>query len=79
MEDPRDLDFNTIVADTMSLLRFQVRRQGIQVVESLQPALSMRARDSGLRSIVMNLMLNAVQAMPAGGVLSVRYLPAEGH
>jgi signal transduction histidine kinase len=61
-----------VVADTLALLRFQIRSQGIVVEESLQPDLpEMLARDSGMRSICMNLILNAVQAMPAGGRLWV--------
>lgn len=69
---PSELSFNRVVADTLALLRFQIRSQGIVVEESLQPELpGMLARDSGMRSICMNLILNAVQAMPSGGRLWV--------
>jgi len=76
---PSEVDFNRVVTDTLSLLRFQIRSQGIAVEEDLQPGLpSLWARDSGLRSICMNLILNAVQAMPEGGRLRVHAADRDG-
>ncbi|HEU4724394.1 MAG TPA: ATP-binding protein [Candidatus Eisenbacteria bacterium] len=67
------VDLNHSVRDTLTLLRYAMKRQGVDVEESLAPGLpAVWARESGLRSVCMNLMLNAVQAMPGGGMLSVR-------
>jgi PAS domain S-box-containing protein len=69
---PTRVSLNQAVSDTLSLLRFQTRRQNIEVVERLDPAIPpVWARDSGVRSVCMNLMMNAVQAMAAGGTLTV--------
>jgi PAS domain S-box-containing protein len=69
---PSDVNLNRVVSDTLSLLRFQTRRQNIEVVERLDPALpTIWARDSGIRGVCMNLSMNAVQAMPGGGTLIV--------
>jgi PAS domain S-box-containing protein len=64
---------NRAVEDTLSLLRYQTQHQGVQAVAEVDPALpEIWAKDSGIRAICMNLMLNAVQAMPKGGTLRVR-------
>jgi two-component system, NtrC family, sensor kinase len=61
------------VRDTLSLLNYQMRRQGVKAAEALDPDLSpIWARASGIRGVCMNLMMNAVQAMPQGGSLTVR-------
>jgi hypothetical protein len=61
---PTHVDMNAAVRDTLSLLNYEMRKHGVRVVESLDPALPpVWARASGIRGVCMNLMLNAVQAM----------------
>ncbi|MEK7331115.1 MAG: ATP-binding protein, partial [Candidatus Eisenbacteria bacterium] len=70
---PSWLNLNEAVRDTFSLLRYQMRKQGIEAIEELDAELlPIWARASGLRGVCMNLMMNAVQAMPDGGRLTVR-------
>jgi len=70
---PSWFDMNAAVSDTLSLLRHQMRKQGIEAVEEPDPDLPpIWARHSSMRGVCMNLMMNAVQAMPQGGRLSVR-------
>jgi len=67
------VDLNRAERDTLTLLRYVMKRQGVDPVEELAPSLpAIWARESGIRSVCMNLMLNAVQAMPSGGTLHVR-------
>ena len=67
------VDVNRAVADTASLLQFQMRRQQVAFENACDPALPQPwARDSGVRGVCMNLMMNAVQAMESGGTLTVR-------
>ena len=71
--DPDWFDMNTAVMDTLSLLRHQMRKQGIEAQEELDPELPpIWARHSSMRGVCTNLMMNAVQAMPRGGRLMVR-------
>jgi len=67
------VDLNRAERDTLTLLRFLMKRQGVDAVEELAPSLpAIWARESAIRSVCMNLMLNAVQAMSRGGTLHVR-------
>lgn len=70
---PAWFDLNEAVRDTLSLLSHQMRKQGIEAEERLDPDLPpIWARHSSMRGVCMNLMMNAVQAMPNGGRLTVR-------
>lgn len=74
------VDLNHSVRDTLTLLRYAMKRQEVAVEESLDPGLpAIWARESGMRSVCMNLMLNAVQAMPNGGTLRIRTVAAGKH
>ena len=67
------VDLNRAVRDTLSLLNYQMNKQGIAVVQDLDPSVpAVWARESGLRGVCMNLAMNAVQAMRDGGMLTVR-------
>ncbi len=66
------VDLNRAVRDTLSLLKFQTRQAGVEVVEDLDPALPpIWAREGAMRGACMNLMMNGVQAMVDGGILTV--------
>jgi PAS domain S-box-containing protein len=69
---PSWVDFNRAARDTLSLLSYELRKLGIETVESLDETLPpVWAREAGVRGVCMNLMINAVQAMPHGGRLRV--------
>ena len=66
------VDLNHAVRDTLALLSFATRRQHIEVSADLAPDLpQVWGRESALRGVLMNLCLNAVQAMSSGGHLRV--------
>lgn len=70
---PSWVDLNRAARDTLSLLTYQMRKQGVEPVADFDPALpALWAREGGMRGICMNLAMNAVQAMPKGGILTVR-------
>jgi PAS domain S-box-containing protein len=65
-----------LVGDVLQLLDSQVRASGVEVrldfADDVPPAL---IDEASLRSALVNLLLNAVQAMPTGGTLSVSARP----
>ena len=68
---PKVLDLNAIVADFDRMLRRLVGER-IQVVLDCEPALwQVRADPGEIGRAIMNLALNARDAMPAGGTLTI--------
>ena len=66
-------DVNEAARDTLTLLRYQMQKQAVSAVEDLDPDLKrIWAKGSGIRGVLMNLCMNAVQAMSRGGTLTVR-------
>jgi len=70
--EPRHVDLNLILEETLSLLE-KVIGSNIEVVLDLAPGLAMvRADPTQIEQVVMNLCVNARDAMPDGGQLTVR-------
>jgi PAS domain S-box-containing protein len=71
----REVDLNRVVTDLLQLLEPQLESARVERSVELSPGL-LRARldESSLRSALINLIINAVQAMPDGGRLAVRTL-----
>ncbi|HEY6866231.1 MAG TPA: ATP-binding protein [Candidatus Eisenbacteria bacterium] len=70
---PTWVDVNRAVRDTLALLNHQMGRQGVKGVEDLEPDLPrILGREGGVRGVCMNLAINALQAMPHGGTLTLR-------
>jgi len=69
---PDWVDLNRAVLDTASLMRHQMNKQAIAWRAEFEVSMPMVwARESGVRGVCLNLMMNAVQAMPSGGTLRV--------
>ena len=67
-----DVDINRIISDTLALLEHQFKTAKIHVRSDLTPSLSPIQGNSGrLQQVFLNLFLNAKDAMPGGGTLSV--------
>jgi signal transduction histidine kinase len=68
----QELDVNTVIKKTISLLFHQKSFQQIETKLDLEPEISpVRADESHLQQVLINLFLNAADAMPDGGILSV--------
>jgi signal transduction histidine kinase len=68
---PVVIDLNALIADVEKMLR-RLIREDIQVVSSLQEGLgSVKADPGQIEQVVLNLAVNARDAMPAGGKLII--------
>jgi signal transduction histidine kinase len=68
---PRDLDLNAVVDGLKPMLE-RLIGESIQVIVALDPDLRSIVGDAGqVEQVVMNLALNARDAMPAGGTLVI--------
>lgn len=64
---------NRIVDDVLSLAEYTISKKGIKLVKGLAPDMPDLPVDANkLEQVFLNLIMNAVQAMDGGGVLSVR-------
>ncbi len=64
------VDLSGLCSDVMRLIRHTFDR-AIQVHAQIHPGLSVRGDQAELHQVLMNLCLNARDAMPSGGVLTV--------
>lgn len=65
-------NLNPIIIDVLELLRPQITRNKIDLRLSLDDQASLGLLDhSSIRGALMNLIINAVDAMPSGGVLTI--------
>lgn len=68
----KPVDVNELLGDVLLLLRPKLQRQNIVVRQELAPALPAARADRGqMEQACLNLLLNAAEAMPAGGTLTV--------
>lgn len=65
------VDLRKVVEDCLMLMRKDLEKRQIQVVEDYSDVPPLHANASQLQQVFMNLMLNATQAMPDGGSLTI--------
>jgi signal transduction histidine kinase len=72
---PEGFGFTTlqgIVQETIQLTRpFWEVRSGIDIATVFDQNLAVRARSTDVREVLVNLIMNAVAAMPAGGLITI--------
>jgi signal transduction histidine kinase len=69
---PQSVDLNSVVPDVIQLLRKEIENNQIETQLELHPSPATGMLDeASIRSASLNLVLNAVQAMPHGGRLTI--------
>jgi two-component system cell cycle sensor histidine kinase/response regulator CckA len=69
---PRDLDLNEVVRGMETIIR-RLLRQGMELeIDYHASPLNVRVDAGQLEQVLMNLAINAVDAMPGGGTLRIR-------
>ena len=65
-------DLNAAIESVLALTALEAKKTGVKVEKRLDPSIGIRSLDmSLLRQAFLNLVLNAIQAMDNGGVLTV--------
>ncbi|TAL10036.1 MAG: HAMP domain-containing histidine kinase [Nitrospirae bacterium] len=74
-----EVDLGALIQDVVELARQKAVEQGIAIeVADGVPAPRLRADPLQIKTCLMNVVLNAIQAMPAGGRLRITVTPGSG-
>ncbi|HLN79387.1 MAG TPA: ATP-binding protein, partial [Candidatus Bathyarchaeia archaeon] len=66
------VDVNRVLEDLFKILEFQPAAKSVKLNKRLAPDLRLICADSGqIRQVFLNIILNAIQAMPDGGELDI--------
>ena len=73
------VNLNQIVQDGLYFLKSRCEKEGIELIRLLTPNLpEIYADSSQLHQVLVNLIVNSIQAMPKGGKLTIRTLTSDG-
>ena len=66
------MDINRIISDVVAITRTKIEKSGVRLETELSPELLPLQLDSAsIKQIFLNGILNALQAMPGGGILTI--------
>ncbi len=70
--DRTRIDILQIIGDALTFLEYQMEHAAIEVEQTLElPGSRLQGDADGLQQVLINLLLNAIQAMPDGGRLTI--------
>jgi signal transduction histidine kinase/HAMP domain-containing protein len=73
-----EVDINQTIADVLRFLSPKIKTPGLKIVNELNALPSIIGDENQLKQVLLNLINNAIQAMPKGGTLVVRTIQANG-
>jgi signal transduction histidine kinase len=74
------VNLNQLVEEGLYFLESRCTKEGIQIVRALSPELpEITADPAQLTQVLVNLIVNAAQAMPEGGTITIKTLEGKGY
>ncbi len=74
---PRPIDLVPVVARVLDLLGGEAERRGVRLERDLDPVPPVAGDEERIRQVLVNLCLNALEAIPPGGTVRVSCRPGE--
>ena len=71
------LDVGKVLKDSLVLVRHSLIKSDIKLTENFRSAPMVLMDQGELQQVLVNLLINAIQAMPDGGELSLEVMPAK--
>lgn len=66
-----DVNLMNVIADSLALIEHELKKYTVELVDKRQAVPVIKANNVELQQVLMNLMINAIHAMPQGGKLEV--------
>ncbi|MDY7010917.1 MAG: ATP-binding protein, partial [Planctomycetota bacterium] len=74
------IHLNTVIEQSLYFLESRCAKNGVDLIRRLSPDLPQITADpSQLQQVLVNLVVNAIQAMPSGGVLTITTRVSDSH
>lgn len=67
----KDVQIQTVVEDFLHLREINFKNKGVSLVKAYETNTPVKADDNRLYQVVSNIITNAVEAMPNGGILTI--------
>ena len=72
---PEQVELPQVIDSALALFRSKLRTQGIEVLRDYAPGLALTVSVGELRQVLVNLIANAIDALPEGGHIRLRAMP----
>lgn len=69
---PQDIEFKQALSDAFGLVEYKMKKSSIRYIEDIEDGLAVRFDPYDLQQVLINLIINAVQSMPEGGILTIK-------
>ena len=69
---PTPCSMNDLMDEVLGLMRRQMEHRGVSVMKDYQDSTEVRVDTNRMKQVIMNLLINAMQAMPAGGEITLQ-------
>lgn len=69
----QELDITSVIEETLSFVEHQISLKGIKIIRQFGQKLPLiRVDGDQMKQVFLNILLNAVDAMPAGGTMTIK-------
>lgn len=66
-----DIDIDTAIKDMVMMIDYDAKKRGIEVITDISQGITLKGNEADFKMIILNLIQNAIKAMPNGGKLQI--------